>query len=323
MDLPARRQPPTVRLRRLASELRGLRSAAGLTREDVAEQTGINSATLYRIENAKVRPQRRTLLTMLDKYGVTDPDRRAEMVALSRQATELDWLHRYESELPEAHLTYISFEAEARSIRNYESLFVPGLLQTEDYARAVITGVLPFASKEEVEHRVEARMQRKPFLVRKPPLQLWAIIDEAVLHRLVGGPTVMAQQLHQLIEAAEGPEITIQVLSYAVGAHAGMPGSFAVMDFPNAADPELVYIDSLAGDLFLEREPDVRRYTRMFEHLRATALNPADSMRLIGAIASNTEQGKEVQGNGEAGPRPGDVAQEQPVKRQRAVRRGR
>lgn len=323
MDLPARRQPPTVRLRRLASELRGLRSAASLTREEVSEQTGLNSATLYRIETAKVRPQRRTLVALLDKYGVTEEDRRAEMVALSRQATELDWLHRYESALPEAHLTYISFEAEARSIRNYESLFVPGLLQTEDYARAVITGVLPFASKDEVEHRVEARMQRKPFLARKPPLQLWAILDEAVLHRLVGGPTVMAAQLARLIEEADELDITVQVLPYAVGAHAGMPGSFAVMDFPNPADPELVYIDSMAGDLFLEREPDVRRYTRIFEHLRAAALNPADSLRLIGDIGRSIEQGKEVQGNGEPGPHPGDVAQEQPVKRQRAVRRGR
>lgn len=323
MDLPARRQPPTVRLRRLASELRGLRSAAGLTREDVSEQTGINSATLYRIETAKVRPQRRTLLTLLDKYGITDTDRRTEMVALSRQATELDWLHRYESELPEAHLTYISFEAEARSIRNYESLFVPGLLQTEQYARAVIAGGLPFASRDEVEHRVEARMRRKPFLARTPPLQLWAILDEAVLRRQVGGPTVMAAQLAALLEAAEAPDITIQVLPYSVGAHPGMAGSFAVMDFPSPADPELVYIDSMAGDLFLEREPDVRRYTRIFEHLRATALNPADSLRLISGIGTTAEQGREVQASGQPEPPPGDLAQEQPVKRQRAVRRGR
>jgi transcriptional regulator with XRE-family HTH domain len=138
MDLSARRQPPTVRLRRLASELRGLRTAAGLTREEVSDQTGINPATLYRIETAKVRPQRRTLIALLDKYEVTDEGQRSELIALSRQAAQLGWLQAFESELPEQYPTYISFEAEARSVRNYESLFVPGLLQTEDYARAVI-----------------------------------------------------------------------------------------------------------------------------------------------------------------------------------------
>jgi transcriptional regulator with XRE-family HTH domain len=320
MDAPVRRQPPTVRLRRLANELRRLRTDAGLTREDVTEKTAINSATMYRIEAAKVRPQRRTLLTLLDTYGVTDADRRADLVAMSQQANELNWLHRYESELPEAHLTYISFEADARGTRNYESLFVPGLLQTEDYARAVITGVLPFASKEEVGYRVDARMKRKPFLTRQPPLQLWAILDEAVLHRSVGGPAVMAAQLFQLVQAAESPDITVQVLPFGLGAHAGMPGSFAIMDFPDPADPELVYIDSMAGDLFLEREADVRRYNRIFEHLRAAALNPADSLGMISEIASSIEKGREVQGNGEAGPGSRRVAQKQPVKRQRAVR---
>lgn len=320
MDAPARRQPPTVRLRRLANELRRLRTDAGLTREDVTEKTAINSATMYRIEAAKVRPQRRTLLTLLDTYGVTDADRRGDLVAMSQQANELNWLHRYESELPEAHLTYISFEADARGTRNYESLFVPGLLQTEEYARAVISGGLPFASKDDVEPRVEARMRRKPFLTGNPPLQVWAILDEAVLHRAVGGSAVMSAQLIHLVEAAEAPHVTIQVLPYAVGAHPGMAGSFAIMDFPDPADPELVYIDSMAGDLFLEREADVRRYNRIFEHLRATALGPADSLCFISEIASSFKRGREVQGNGGIRSDQGDVAQEQPLKRQRAVR---
>src|SRR6266516_1057648 len=143
MDLSARRQPPTVRLRRLAGELRSFRTAAGLTRDEVAEQTNINSATLYRIETAKVRPQKRTLLTLLDKYGITDEAQRNDLLAMSRQASQLGWLQAYESELPEEYTAYISFAAEARSVRNYESLFLPGLLQIENYARAVIRGVLP------------------------------------------------------------------------------------------------------------------------------------------------------------------------------------
>jgi len=283
MDLPTRRQPPTVRLRRLAAELRRLRTASGMTREEVSEQTGINPATLYRIETARVRPQQRTLAAMLDTYGVTDETSRNDLIALSKQATQLGWLQAHESELPEEYTAYISFEAEARSVRNYESLFVPGLLQTEDYARRVIRGVLPLASDEEVERRVEARIQRQDSIKKESPLRLWAIIDEAVIRRRVGGPEVMANQLRALVDAARLPHVTLQVIPFANGAHAGMPGSFVVMDFPEPADPALVYIDSMAGDLFLEREPDVRRYRITFEHLQAVALDPAGSVQMIEA----------------------------------------
>lgn len=290
MELSARRQPPTVRLRRLAAELRGLRTAAGLTRDEVSEQTGINPATLYRIETAKVRPQRRTLMAMLDKYGVTDEDKRSELIALSRQAGQLGWLQAYESELPELYTTYISFEAEARSVRNYESLFVPGLLQTKNYARAVIRGVLPLATDADVQARVDARIQRQESLRKTDPLRVWAILDEAVLHRQTGGAKVMAEQLEALARAADQPHVTLQVIPFTAGAHAGMPGSFVVMDFPDPADPALVYVDSMAGDLFLEREADVRRYATTFEHLRATALDPTNSIKLIKAQAAVIDQ---------------------------------
>jgi transcriptional regulator with XRE-family HTH domain len=284
MDLPARRQPPTVRLRRLAAELRNLRQAAGLTREDAAEQTNINSATLYRIETAKARPQRRTLLTLLDKYGVIDPARRAALVDLSKQATQLGWLQAYETELPEEYTTYISFESEARSVRNYESLFVPGLLQTEGYTRAVVTASLPYATEEEIQQRVETRAQRQASIMKDDPLKLWAIVDEAVLHREVGGLEVMTDQLRHVLDLARQPHVTFQVLPYKVGAHAGMHGSFAVMDFPDAADPELVYIENMAGALYLEKEADVRRYAEMFDQLRAAALNVADSRVMIAEL---------------------------------------
>lgn len=286
MELPPRRQPPTVRLRRLASELRGLREAAKLTRDDVAEQTNINSATLYRIETAKVRPQRRTLLTLLDKYGVTDDAKRNELLALSKQATQLGWLQAYESDLPEEYTAYISFEAEARGVRNYESLFIPGLLQSERYARAVIKAGAPGADDNYIERRVEARIKRQASLTKKDPLNLWAIMDEAALHRLAGGEEVMAEQLDRLANATKQPNVVVQVLPYDAGAHPGMPGSFAMMDFPDAADPELVYIDSMAGDLFLERDTDVRRFTVIFEHLRAAALSPAESVRLVREVAA-------------------------------------
>lgn len=189
----------------------------------------------------------------LDRYRVTDETKRAGLIALSRQATQLGWLQAFESELPEEYTTYISFEAEARSVRNYETLFVPGLLQTEHYARAVISGVLPLAPAQDVDRRVEARLQRQALLTNKHPLNLWAIFDEAALHRQVGGAEIIAAQLDRLAEAAKLPHATLQVLPFGVGAHPGMTGSFAVMDFPDPADPELVYIETMGGALFLER----------------------------------------------------------------------
>ena len=284
MDVPTRRQPPTVRLRRLAAELRGLRAAAGLTREEAAEQTHINSATLYRIETAKARPQKRTLLTLLDKYGVTDPAKRESLIDLSKQATQLGWLQAYETELPEEYTTYISFESEARTIRNYESLFVPGLLQTEAYTRAVVAATLPSATEDDIRQRIETRVQRQHAITRDDPLKLWVIVDEAVLHRQVGGADVMAEQLRHLHELSGQPHITLQVLPYSVGAHPGMYGAFVLMNFPDPADPELVYVENMAGALFLEKEADTRRYAEMFDHLRATALNVADSRELLATL---------------------------------------
>ena len=134
--MPARRPPPTLRLRRLAAELGRLRADAGLTREEVASRTGINEATLYRLEVAKARPQARTLVALLDLYGVTDAAHRAELQALAKQSDEQSWLQSFPPDLPEAYTTYIAFEGEAQSLLNYECLFIPGLLQTEDYARA-------------------------------------------------------------------------------------------------------------------------------------------------------------------------------------------
>src|SRR5271165_2048290 len=181
-----RAKPPTVRLRRLAAELRRLRSAAQLSRENVEEQTGINEGTLYRLETARARPQRRTLMTLLDLYGADDP-LRSDLLAIAQGADNQGWLRPYHSELPEEYAAYISFEAEARAVRNYESLFIPGLLQTEGYARAVITGTLPMASETEVEQRVQARMERQELLRGDNPLELWAILDEAAIRRMVGG----------------------------------------------------------------------------------------------------------------------------------------
>jgi transcriptional regulator with XRE-family HTH domain len=283
--VPGKRQTPTVRLRRLAAELRSLRAASGLTRDEVVDRTGINVATMYRIEHARVRPQTRTLRTLLDLYGV-EKDQQTELVALLRDARERGWLHAYQSELPEQYMTFIGFEGEAESAWNYESLLIPGLLQTEDYARAVIRAGFPAAGRDEIEHRVEVRMARQDVLRADNPLKLWGIADEAALRRHVGGKPVMQAQLRHLMEVAEFPNVTFQVIPFDAGAHAGMPGSFIVLQFAEESIPDVIYLDSMAGELFLEAESDVRRYKLVFEHLRAVAVSPDASRKLIASIVA-------------------------------------
>ena len=285
--MPRQRPGATVRHRRLAAQLRQMREAAGFTQEDVAERTGKDRSTLYRLESALQRPQRSTLIQLMDLYG-TDQARRSELLALLKESGQRGWMQPYRSELPEVYSDYIGFEDEARSISNYESLFVPGLLQTEDYARAVIQGTLPHASPGQIENRVLARTERQALLVKEDPPRFWAIMDEAAARRQVGGRQVMAGQLRKIREAASLPNVTIQVIPFAAGAHPGMPGSFIVLDFPDPADQAVVYIDSMAGDLFLEEETEISRYIVMFEHLRAAALRPDESISLLAAIAEQT-----------------------------------
>lgn len=285
--MASKRHTPTVRLRRLAAELRRLRRAADMSREEVSTQTGINNATLYRIETARARPQMRTLVTLLNLYGV-DAEQRDYLTILCRDAAKQGWLRPYHSDLPEEYTAYISFEAEAAGVRNYESLFIPGLLQTEEYARAVIRGGLPMASQQEIEDRVQARIERQQVLTKDNPLKLWAIVDEAALRRLVGGKEVMRAQLQRLMDAVAEPHITLQIIPFSSGAHAGMPGAFVLMDFNDPMDTDLIYIDSMAGDLFLESDADISRYTSIFDNLRAVALSPDGSATIIAELANET-----------------------------------
>jgi transcriptional regulator with XRE-family HTH domain len=306
--MPARHQPvPTLRLRRLAAELRRLRAAARLTREEVTERTDINEATLYRIETGRARPQVRTLMALLGLYGVTEQER-DELLALSRQSSEQSWLQSFPAGLPAPYTTYITFEAEARSLLNYEALFIPGLLQTEPYARAALQRGVPAATKEEIQRLVDARMSRQAVLTRTPPLQLWAIVDEAALHRPVGGWDVMNAQLERLAEAAaELPQVTLQVVPYDVGGHPGMAGAFAILQFGEPSANDVVYIESQGADLFLESQPDVGHFTAIFEHLRAHALPPEASVSFIRRVGNELKG--EMRGDGRAVP--GPLAEEQ------------
>jgi transcriptional regulator with XRE-family HTH domain len=282
-------RPPTVRLRRLASELKRARKAVGLSQDDVTAQTRISPATLYRIEKPEGRPQMRTLMTLLDLYEVSD-SQRARITALHEGADTQGWLRPYHDALRDEYNTYIQFEAEAKTVRNWEALYVPGLLQTEDYARAVIKGHLPDASPDDLEQRVRARLERQAVLSKEQPLQLAAVMDEAALRRQVGGPAVMADQLRRLQKLADLPHVSVQVIPYTSGAHQGMPGGFAQLSFADPEDGEIVYIDSMANDSFLESDADIARYAATFDNLRAQALSPDDSRALIGKAAAELTQ---------------------------------
>lgn len=278
------RRRPTLRLRRLATEMRRRREEAGLTQDEVFERTSINQATLYRVENALSRPQVRTLRALLDLYGVNS-ERTAYLLTLLRESDQRGWLETIDADLPERLTTYVEFEDEASTVLNYESSFVPGLLQTEGYARAIVRGVLPEATLAEVDSRVAVRMRRQEVLTRERPIRLWAIVSEGALRHRVGDIEVMRRQMLRLTEAAKEPNVTLQVLPFEAGAHPGMLGSFHVLNFGDVELPDVVYIDSMAGDLFLDRADDIDRYTVIFEYLRAIALSPESSVSLITKLA--------------------------------------
>jgi Domain of unknown function (DUF5753) len=188
--------------------------------------------------------------------------------------------------LPNPYEVYIGLEAGAASIRNFEPIVVPGLLQTEDYARATFSNGPRELDVDEVQRRVEVRLARQEILARDDRPRLWAMIDEAVIHRVVGSVSVMRGQLRHLAESAQQVKTTVQVVPYRAGAHAGTTGPFVILDFPEPTDPAVVYVETLAGDIYLEEHSDVNRYTLAFDRLLAAALHPDDSMQLIERLAS-------------------------------------
>ncbi|OXM64432.1 MULTISPECIES: helix-turn-helix domain-containing protein [Amycolatopsis] len=277
----SRGQGPTIRRRRLASELRRLREAADLTIDEVAEKLECSASKISRIETGHVGVTPRDARDMLELYGMTGDEREA-LVQLAREARKPGWWQAYKEVFTG---TFVGLEADASSLRAFQALLVPGLLQTEPYARAVIRAMRPDAGESDIQRRVAARTARQQLLTDPNPPEYWAVIDEAVLHRVVGGPEVMAHQAERLLAVAQLPHVTIQVVPFGAGAHPGMEGPFLILGFPEQADPDVVYVDSTSGGFFLELPPDVRRYILMFDHLRATALKPDDSVEVIAAAA--------------------------------------
>jgi transcriptional regulator with XRE-family HTH domain len=280
---------PTVKRRRLAAELRHYREQAGLTIDDVAERLEWSSAKISRIENSRVSVLPRDVKFLLGIYGLTSQDQAWDvLLTLARESRQKGWWHSYGDAVPDWFEVYVGLEAEATDKSSYAAEFVPGLLQTADYARAVHRAALVDASEQEVEQLVKVRMARQELLASEDGPQQWLVLNEAVIRRLIGGRAVMHAQLVRLVEATSLPNVTIQVVPFNAGAHSAMDGSFSILGFPEPTDPNIVYIEYQTGALYLEKPQEVQRYRLMFDHLRAPALSVDASRALIVRAADET-----------------------------------
>jgi transcriptional regulator with XRE-family HTH domain len=277
-------QSPTVRGRRLMRELKRLREASGITPDEAAARLDFSRSKIYRLENGKSRIDADDLEDMLDLYSVTSPERDS-LIQLGKEARRRGWWTRYKDVFSGS---YVVLESEASDIRRCASL-VPGIFQTEDYARAVITATGPWLTREEIERRVTARLTRQKALFSGIQLpRMHVVLDESVLRRQVGGPDITRRQIAALAAAAERPEIAIQVLPFAAGACAGIDGDFVILDFPDPEDLSVVYVEGLFGDLYLESKGETDRYTLAWQHLAEQTLDPAASLAMIADLAEDS-----------------------------------
>jgi transcriptional regulator with XRE-family HTH domain len=268
---------PVVRRRRLGLELRALREATGMSGEDAARQLGWSTSKLSRIEIGRNPPKPADLDQLLDLCEVTDQRRRDELAVLLREAKRKGWWQAY-SDIP--YSTLIGMEAEAVSMLTYQQV-MPGLFQTEAYARAIITGTWPAIDSEALEERVQVRLTRQGVLTKEKPLEVRAILDETCIRRLVGGTEVMRRQITRLLDLTQLPNVIIQILPFSAGAHPGtMLGPFTILGFENPDDPGVVYVES-DSDPYPDREGDLQRYSLAFDHVRSMALNVSQTSDLL------------------------------------------
>ncbi|GAA1399102.1 helix-turn-helix domain-containing protein [Catellatospora coxensis] len=276
----------SLRRRRLGVALRELRERAGMTHQQVGPALDCSPSKLSRIENGEVGVRRSDLLVLLDLYGLDDAGQRDELIELARESKRRGgWWLQY-GELSHPYLKLIQLESEAASIRGNELTLIPGLLQTADYARALIRTAAP-DDDEEVERRVGIRLTRQEILHRPNPPEFWVVLDEAALHRRIGGSAIMKDQLIALATACERPNITIQVLPFEHGEYEAMTGTFRVMRFPDHRDPDTVYLEGFGGTVYLDDAHEIVRYSLVFDHLCAAALSPQLSRQRILAVAQS------------------------------------
>lgn len=275
---------PATRRRQLGRQLRELRLAAGIrTMEVAATRSGLSRATISRIESAKQTILPRTVRLLCQTYGIGAPliDHLAKLAA---ESEDRGWLLAYSDTTPNWFERYLGEEDEASEIWNYQAEFVPGLLQTADYCRAVSAANSPNAAKDEVERLVELRLARQALLARDTPPRLHVVVNEAVLRRHVGGPAVMREQLRHIGEMAERTNIVVQVLPFSAGAHPAMTGSFTMLRFSSEDGEPTIFVEVDSGALYPDRPSDFERYTWMFGQLRDLALSSAKSMALVSRV---------------------------------------
>ncbi|MFF8918795.1 helix-turn-helix domain-containing protein [Streptomyces sp. NPDC015032] len=276
---------PTVRRRRLGQELRRLRELKGMTAEEVAERLLVSQSKISRLENGRRSISQRDVRDLCGVYEVEDHRIVDSLMQMAKDSRQQGWWHAF-GDIP--YSVYIGLETDAESLRVYEPQVVPGLLQTRGYAEALINGALPEAPPSDIDKRVSVRARRQDRITaQEHPLRLWAVIDESALRRMVGGKQVMIEQLERLVELSNLPHVTVQVLPFAMGAHPGINGQYAILEFPDAADSSVVYIEGVTSDLYLEKANDVQRYSVMYEHLRAQALNVEQTRDFISGIAKD------------------------------------
>ena len=272
----------------LGTQLRRLREAAGVSPEKAGAAIRGSRSKISRMETGRVGFKIRDVTDLLTLYGVTDEQVRDRLLALARQSARPDWWARYGDILPDWFEPYLGLESAATAIRSLDSQFVHGLFQTEDYARAVARLSHQADSPSAIEDRVALRLKRQDLLTRQDPPRIWAVMDESVLRRPVGGPDVMRAQFHRLIDVAGMPHVTIQVVPFARSGHAGESGSFAILRFGERDLPDVIYLEQLTSAIYLDQRSDVEHYLEVVDELSGAALTPAATRDLIEQVINET-----------------------------------
>jgi transcriptional regulator with XRE-family HTH domain len=256
-----------------------------MTAEEVAERLLVSQSKISRLENGRRSISQRDVRDLCGVYEVEDVRIVDSLMQMAKDSRQQGWWHSF-GDIP--YSVYIGLETDAASLRVYDPLVVPGLLQTRPYAESLIQGALPEAAPGDIEKRVQVRLRRQERISDpENPLRLWAVLDEAALRRTVGNKQVMIEQLGHLVEMSHVPHVTVQVIPFTMGAHPGVSGQYAILEFPDAADSSVVYIEGVTSDLYLEKANDVQKYSVMYEHLRAQALNADQSREFIAAVAKD------------------------------------
>ncbi|WP_434593608.1 helix-turn-helix domain-containing protein [Streptomyces sp. A5-4] len=275
--------PKSVYRRQLSAQLKELHDRSGKTLAEVGQVIEVNQGSLSRIMNGDRGTSPILVKAMLDCYGVTDPAVREDILDLVRadQAQKQKWWRKYSAVINTTQYGgYLELEQSANTLRSYEPLLIPGLLQTPEYARQVITAMRVDLDAKQVEALVDVRMKRQALLAREDAPKLWAIIDEAALRRISGAPAVLKGQVEHLLDLEPRTNITLQLLPFDAAFHPGLYGSFMLMGFPEP-NPDVVWVENLTNSVYFEGSEDVGRYTEVFDHLRATALGPPETRSRI------------------------------------------